>query len=256
MIPPLWVAGPVELTGALAQSYRRWGGEVRVLEDAPLPVLQPAGRIMWLARPDSASPATALFERCADLAPAEVPLTLPDSTAALLVLPLVLTARGVLYAEAIGVAGRYLWQPEPLSDKARQILYRFARGLVDLLEPLTPGVYMVYFAVVCGAVRFEKLIAHPDRTALVTLTSQRPDLFCCHWRCALGLPVVDLQVHRPTAAAFVGDWPDDLLLRAALEPEASLDAAAGLVLVQAPTLQQARSGLEAILGETETDTGR
>jgi formate-dependent phosphoribosylglycinamide formyltransferase (GAR transformylase) len=190
-----------------------------------------------------AYPTRDTWERLALLQPFDLALDgLGERVAGRLHLPLVLSARGVLYAEAIGEAGGLFWQPEPLSDQLRQPLYRLARSLLfGDASPPSPGVYLASFALTPDGVRFERLCPFPDTAALVSLTSQVPDLFTCHWRSALGLPMVDLRVLRPTAARLGKARPATM----ALTPEAELLLEGRLLTVQGPSVASARRALSA-----------
>jgi formate-dependent phosphoribosylglycinamide formyltransferase (GAR transformylase) len=173
---------------------------------------------------------------------------LEDSLAEILTLPLVVTARGILYGEIIGQRGNISWQPESFSDPQRQILYAAAREIVG--SALKPGVKLLHFAVSPEALAFKSLNSFPDESALVTLSAQQPDLFTCHWRCFLGLPVVDLQIYRPSVAYFQSFEPLSPQVRQAalLEAGASLQIAGHLLQVQADSLCTAQQILHNILG--------
>ncbi|AGY60590.1 hypothetical protein [Gloeobacter kilaueensis] len=244
-LPPLWVAGPLPLATALADSYRLWGGEATIAADPT--GIKETERLLWLAPPetDGGFPDLSGWQQAAASAPARLPVALSNPQAAeRFCLPLVVTARGILYGEAIGIAADHFWQPFSLSDKERQQLYPFARSLV-VQSP--PGVSLVYFKIESAAVRFEKWLPFPDWPALATLGTQEPDLFACHWRCVLGLPIVDLQIHRPTFTALLSEWPAHLLRQAALLPESRLYHFARMVQVQAPTVQRAHEQLRRLL---------
>ncbi len=208
---------------------------------------------VWLGSSEIAAgghPGPELLERCRQIGPASLALDL-TSAAQTIALPLVVTARGVLYAEAIAQSGNLYWQPEPLSDRHRQTLYRLARSLVGIgsAVPVPPGVYVVYFSVQPGRLDFVRLVPYPDEPALITLSTQTPDLFECHWRCVLGLPVVELRVYRPSAG-YIGLEPEHferVRERALLAPETTIYAPARMVSVQATTLSAAQDQLKRLL---------
>lgn len=260
MIDELCVVGPPRLTHALASSYADWGGQIRQFEHWPTDI-DPAA-IFWLTQPPADAlttstrtyPPISFFESCRALSPADLALAL-ETEAEHLHLPLVLSARGLLFAEAIGIRGDYYWQPEHLQDRQKQVLYTFARSLLyqQGQELPTPGVYLVRFAVTPDALHFERLIPFPDESALVTRNAQIPDLFTCHWRCALGLPVADVQVHRPAIAyqRSEGRLPSHWLHRAYLMPQVSVSDMAQSVQVQAATLAEARVWLLDLTGDSK-----
>ncbi|MBC8122335.1 MAG: hypothetical protein H7Y22_10905 [Gemmatimonadaceae bacterium] len=218
--------------------------------------------IFWLTHPPADALATrtrtyppvSFFTSCRALSPVVLALTL-ETEAEYLHLPLVLSTRGLLFAEAIGVRGAYHWQPEHLQDSQKQVLYAFARTLLyrSAQEPPTPGVYLVRFAVTPGALHFERLIPFPDESALVTRSSQIPDLFTCHWRCSLGLPVIDVLVHRPAIAYQYseGHLPSHWLQKACLMPQVSVSDMAQSVQVQGATLAEARVQLLDLTGDSK-----
>ena len=116
-------------------------------------------------------------------------------------LPVVLTAKGPLYGEAIALSedGSYQ-QPVHLSDAQRQPLYRLGRWLLgNLTAP--PGVYLLQAS--CEGsdqtddyrTVFQQLWPFPAAPALASMGRQSPDLFICHWRCLTRQPIRDLQIH-------------------------------------------------------------
>jgi hypothetical protein len=107
-----------------------------------------------------------------------------------LCLPVVLTAKGPLYCEAIG--DNHI-QPLHLPDRLRQPLYALAGRLLRSLSA-PPGVYLVQFAVDGENVVFDRLIPFPDGRALASLGTQTPDLFTCHWRCLTRQAIEDVQI--------------------------------------------------------------
>lgn len=242
-MPTIWAIGPTLLSKTLADSYIAWGGNAAAFET--LPEYKPLpDEVFWLSVPPEG------FSDTPQVLPTtflEVPIALQESQAALLTLPLVVTVRGILYGEAIGQRGAIAWQPEFLSDPQRQILYRAARQIVG--SSVKPGVTLLHFVVSPEALIFKSLSPFPDESALVTLKSQQPDLFTCHWRCVLGLPVVDLQVRRPSAAYFQPLVPLSAQVRQAalLEADASLQLSGHLLQVQAASLCTAQEILHKIV---------
>lgn len=113
-----------------------------------------------------------------------------------LVLPIVLTAKGPLYAEVIGPApqdSRLLTQPIHFSDTIRQPLYALGQRLLRSLDA-SAAVYLLQFSVEDEAVCFDRLFPFPDERAIASINIQTPDLFTCHWLCKTHQPIHDLLV--------------------------------------------------------------
>jgi hypothetical protein len=123
-------------------------------------------------------------------------------------LPIVLTAKGPLYAEVVGaedigvgmsllqttdtLSRRYL-QPIHFPDVWRQSLYELGyRLLRSLAAP--PAVYLLQFGFQNQTLCFDRLFPFPAAPAIASLGVQVPDLFTCHWLCMLGKPIHDLIV--------------------------------------------------------------
>ena len=118
-------------------------------------------------------------------------------------LPIVLTAKGPLYAEVIGVkadtASTMLSsepcyeQPVHLADVQRQPLYALAQRLLRSLNA-PPAVYMMQFGWQDDVLCFDRLLPFPAAPAIASLNVQTPDLFACHWSCLTAKPLVDLAI--------------------------------------------------------------
>lgn len=125
-------------------------------------------------------------------------------------LPIVLTAKGPLYAEVIGVETdtasardrldpglleqRYT-QPIHLSDAQRQPLYALGQRLLRSLQA-PPAVYLMQFGWRGETLYFDRLFPFPAAPAIASLNVQMPNLFACHWFCLSGQPVVDLVINQ------------------------------------------------------------
>lgn len=118
-------------------------------------------------------------------------------------LPIVLTARGPIYAEVIGSreqnpppkaapAHCYI-QPVHLADVWRQSLYELGHRLLQSLKA-PPAVYLLQFGFQEQTLVFDRLLPFPAVPALASLEAQTPNLFECHWHCLLGKPLYDLQI--------------------------------------------------------------
>ncbi|MEG3990740.1 hypothetical protein QUA13_27055 [Microcoleus sp. S28C3] len=114
-------------------------------------------------------------------------------------LPVVLTPKGPLYAEAIGAeadkqSGELSYsQPVHLSDLWRQELYELAYRLLNLLNG-PPATYLMQFGFVGERICFDRLWPFPAAPAIASVGVQVPDLFVCHWYCLTNKPIYDIQI--------------------------------------------------------------
>ena len=123
-------------------------------------------------------------------------------------LPIVLTAKGPLYGEVIGIAGKATgakkqddlsvcdlsyYQPFHLSDSRKQELYQIGHCLMQLLSA-PPATYLVEFAFQDSDIYFDRLWPFPAAPAMASLGVQAPDLFFSHWCCLTDRPVIDLVI--------------------------------------------------------------
>lgn len=111
-------------------------------------------------------------------------------------LPIVLTAKGVLFGEVITQVTQPVTtyqQPLHLVDAQRQPLYQLGQRLMQSLEA-RPGVYLLQFGLQDDEVLFDRLIPFPDWPAIASLGVQSPDLYRCHWRCLTHQPIRDLMI--------------------------------------------------------------
>lgn len=123
-------------------------------------------------------------------------------------LPLIVTAKGPLYGEAIaldaesgsaesGSTGQFL-QPHHLSDRDRQAAYRLGFELMNWLR-LPPGLYLMQFGFDRpdkdpNPVYFDRLLPFPAAPAIASIGVQTPDLFECHLRCLLHQPLREVAI--------------------------------------------------------------
>lgn len=127
-------------------------------------------------------------------------------------LPIVLTARGPLYAEAIALSDDTQLQPasdapdagacpyaQPihLSDALRQPIYRLGGALLRQLNA-PPSVYLMQFSMAAAGPVFDRLWPFPTLAAIASLGIQAPDLMSCYWHCLAGQPVLDIAIATPT----------------------------------------------------------
>ncbi|MEG4442769.1 hypothetical protein QUB47_11410 [Microcoleus sp. AT9_B5] len=119
-------------------------------------------------------------------------------------LPVVLTAKGPLYAEAIGgepdkQSGALSYsQPVHLSDVWRQQLYELAYRLLNLLNA-PPATYLMQFGFVGERICFDRLWPFPAAPAIASVGVQVPDLFVCHWYCLTNKPIYDIEISSAVA---------------------------------------------------------
>lgn len=118
-------------------------------------------------------------------------------------LPLVLTAKGPLYGEVIGLAKEMpenlssnlnYYQPFHLSDALRQQIYQIGHRLLQLLSA-PPAAYLMQFGFKSeGSICFDRLWPFPAAPAIASLGIQEPNLFACHWYCVTNQPILDLTI--------------------------------------------------------------
>ena len=108
-------------------------------------------------------------------------------------LPIVHTAKGTLYAEAITLHNDAYQQPLHLSDRLRQPLYALGQQLMRKLAA-PPAVYLLQFGLVNDEVVFDRLWPFPAAAAVASVGIQLPNLYECHWRCLSQQPIVDLAI--------------------------------------------------------------
>lgn len=128
-------------------------------------------------------------------------------------LPVVLTAKGPLYGEVIGLAEEFSTQqlsedlvlikdadkkipyrqPIHLSNALRQPLYYLSFKLLQYLSAPS-AVYLVQFAIKDSEIIFDRLWPFPAAPAIASVGVQQPDLFTCHWYCLTGKPIKDLII--------------------------------------------------------------
>jgi len=112
-----------------------------------------------------------------------------------LYLPIVLTAKGPIYAEVIGETAttKLYQQPVDLFDHQRQPLYHFAYQLLQFLSA-PPAVYLLKFSYSQQDIIFDRLLPFPDFPAIASIGVQQPNLFTCHWHCLTNQPIIDLTI--------------------------------------------------------------
>ena len=124
-----------------------------------------------------------------------------DSWLGNLWLPILLTEKGLLFADLIGEGAipNYYEQPINFPAKQRQSLYRLASNLLEHLEA-KPAVYLLQFSLHNQEISFDRLWPFPAAPALASLHRQKADLFDYHWRCLTGRAILrsdDLKTKMP-----------------------------------------------------------
>ncbi len=194
-LPATSAQGDVTINVATAESERQPSRPLKADILCPLTLV-----------PDVSFPRQQLYNACRDVAGLRQRVSAEGYSVGEgnLWIPLVLTAKGPLYGEAIGQdpltgpsgsIGQSFQQPVYLSDAQRQPLYRLGRWLLTALTA-PPAVYLLQAACQGDRITFDRLWPFPAAPALASQGRQSPDLFVCHWRCLIEKPVRDLQI-RP-----------------------------------------------------------
>lgn len=115
-------------------------------------------------------------------------------------------AGGTTFCEPVGhrqEKGDYQesWQPQAMSDAARQEAERIALAVTDALGGR--GIFGVELFVRGDQVWFCEISPRPHDTGLVTLISQDLSEFALHARAILGLPIPAIRQLGPSASAVV-----------------------------------------------------
>jgi hypothetical protein len=147
------------------------------------------------------------------------PIELPESARAglptRLWLPIVLTAKGPLYGELIGLNPEPIpqlkqsvastpaqtpsyAQPIHLADQQRQPIYQRSFQLLSALNA-PASVYLVEWSVelqheALSAMRLVGIAPFPDGPAIASVGVQTPDLYTCYWKCIAGEPLGELTI--------------------------------------------------------------
>jgi hypothetical protein len=202
----LLMAEPGELRSTMAAVLRQAGETVEVINpQSPAPKTTAADWVLPLTfdlPPDLNFPRRSIWTACQQIDPLR---TWVQDTAGVLSgeasfwLPIVLTAKGVLYAEAIAIQSAHRYhQPLHLSDQQRQPLYQLAWQLLQHLQA-PPSLYLLGCSYPGSELLFDRLLPFPNEAALSGV--QQPDLLTCHWRCLSHQPILDITI--PSTASFL-----------------------------------------------------
>jgi len=118
-------------------------------------------------------------------------------------LPIVLTQKGPIYAEAIGSTSQLTTellsedlvysQPVHFSDAMRQQIYEMAYNILKFLNA-SPATYLMQFGFIDREIWFDRILPFPAAPAIASINTQTPDLFACHWYCLTNQPILDLTI--------------------------------------------------------------
>ncbi len=125
-----------------------------------------------------------------------------DSWLGHLWLPIVLTDKPI-FAEVIGEGSMPNSYEHPIIIPHRQL--KSLHGLADrLLDSLSApkACYLLQFSLYDGEIVFDRLWPFPAAPALITLKTQQPDLFTCHWKCLTQQPIADKDIIISDAMAI------------------------------------------------------
>jgi phosphoribosylglycinamide formyltransferase 2 len=113
---------------------------------------------------------------------------------------------GTSFCEPIGhiqIDGDYResWQPQPMSDLARERAMEYAKAVTDALGGR--GIFGVELFVKGDEIIFSEVSPRPHDTGMVTMISQDLSQFALHARAILGLPIPEILLYSPSASAVL-----------------------------------------------------
>jgi phosphoribosylglycinamide formyltransferase 2 len=113
---------------------------------------------------------------------------------------------GTSFCEPIGhiqIDGDYResWQPQPMSELARQRAQEYAKAITDALGGR--GIFGVELFVKGEEIIFSEVSPRPHDTGMVTMISQDLSQFALHARAILGLPIPAIRLLGPSASAVL-----------------------------------------------------
>jgi phosphoribosylglycinamide formyltransferase 2 len=113
---------------------------------------------------------------------------------------------GTSFCEPIGhiqIDGDYResWQPQPMSDLARERSREYAWAITEALGGR--GIFGVELFVKGDEVIFSEVSPRPHDTGMVTMISQDLSQFALHARAILGLPIPEIRLLGPSASAVL-----------------------------------------------------
>jgi phosphoribosylglycinamide formyltransferase 2 len=177
---------------------------------------------------------------------------------------------GTSFCEPIGhrqVSGDYheSWQPQPMTEAARNESERIARAVTDALGGR--GIFGVELFVKGDTVWFSEVSPRPHDTGMVTMISQDLSEFALHVRAILGLPIPAIRQHGASASyVILGDGeshaPAYQIPKSALEapdtairlfgkPELHGHRRLGVALARGESIDDAREKAKRVAGAVE-----
>ncbi|MEL6927515.1 MAG: hypothetical protein AAFO95_02630 [Cyanobacteria bacterium J06600_6] len=120
-----------------------------------------------------------------------------DSWLGHLWLPIIMTDKPI-FGEVIGEGSMPNSYEHPVSIPKRQqkSLHNLAEQLLDSLDA-PPATYLLQFSLYNGEIVFDRLWPFPAAPALITLKTQQPDLFTCHWNCLTQKEIGKISISDP-----------------------------------------------------------
>ena len=167
--------------------------------------------------------------------------------------------KGTSFCEPIGhvqVDGDYRqsWQPQPMSEKAREEARKYAETITAALGGY--GIFGVELFIGGDEVLFSEVSPRPHDTGMVTMISQDLSQFALHARAILGLPVPSIRQLGPAASSVIlveGNSKDvtfgnlnqalseeDVQIRLFGKPEVKGQRRMGVALARGNSVEQAR----------------
>ena len=149
---------------------------------------------------------------------------------------------------------RQSWQPQPMSDTAKEEARRYAETITTALGGY--GIFGVELFIRGDEVLFSEVSPRPHDTGMVTMISQDLSQFALHARAILGLPIPSIRQFGPAASSVIlvkGDSQDvsfgnlnqaleeeDVQLRLFGKPEVKGQRRMGVALARGDTIEYAK----------------